>query len=66
MKRNMAFTLTALELSKLIKKGLLTRDEALEKIALQVEKPAIEETLVQLGVKMSEIQALGTKGAAAA
>ncbi len=48
----------ALELSKLVRKGLLSRDEALQKITLQVEKPVVEESLVQLGVNMRDIQAL--------
>ena len=48
----------ALELSKLIRKGLLTRDEALQKLSLQVEQSAIDETLVQLGLHMRDIDAL--------
>ena len=48
----------ALELSKLIRKGLLARNEALDKITLQVERPVMEETLLQLGVSMGEVQAL--------
>lgn len=51
----------ALELSKLIRKGLLSRDEALHKITLQVEKPALEETLHQFGVTLLDIQALGRR-----
>src|SRR6516165_11172905 len=39
----------ALELSKLIRKGLLTRDEALHKLTLEVEEPALEQTLIQIG-----------------
>jgi hypothetical protein len=51
----------ALELSKLIQKGLLSRDDALSKIALQVEKPAVEETLLQLGISMRDVQALARR-----
>jgi hypothetical protein len=52
----------ALELSKLIRKGLLTRDEALHKLTLQVEERAVEKTLVQLGVSRTAIEALGKRG----
>jgi hypothetical protein len=51
----------ALELSKLIRKGLLSRDEALQKITLQVERPTVEATLLQLGVGMGEVQALARR-----
>jgi hypothetical protein len=51
----------ALELSKLVRKGLLSRGEALHKLSLQVEELAIDETLVQLGVRRSDIQALGRR-----
>jgi hypothetical protein len=49
----------------LIRKGLLTRDEALHKLSLQVEPSAIDDTLLQLGVSKCEIDALGTRSAAA-
>jgi hypothetical protein len=48
----------ALELSKLVRKGLLSRDEALHKLSLQVEERAVDDTLIQLGVLRSDIQAL--------
>jgi hypothetical protein len=48
----------ALELSKLVRKGLLSRDEALRKLSLQVEERSVDETLLQLGVRRSDIQAL--------
>ncbi len=51
----------ALELSKLIRKGLLTRTDAMHKLTLQVEERAVEDTLVQLGVSMGDIQALARK-----
>lgn len=51
----------ALELSKLIRKGLLSRKEALEKITLQVEQPAVEATLLQLGVTRGEVEALARR-----
>lgn len=52
----------ALELSKLIRKGLLSRDEAMQKLAQQVEERAVEQTLIQLGVSRADIQALGKGG----
>ena len=52
----------ALELSKLIRKGLLTRDEALRKLSLQVEEPALEQTLIQLGVSRRDLQTLEKRG----
>jgi hypothetical protein len=51
----------ALELSKLVRKGLLSRDEALQKLAQQVEEPVVNETLVQLGVRRSDIAVLAGK-----
>jgi hypothetical protein len=48
----------ALELSKLVRKGLLSRDEALQKLSRQVEERAFDETLIQLGVRRSDIEAL--------
>jgi hypothetical protein len=51
----------ALELSKLVRKGLLSRDEALHKLSLQVEEHAVDETLIQLGVLRSDIQALARR-----
>jgi hypothetical protein len=51
----------ALELSKLVRKGLLSRPEAVQKLALQVEQRAVSDTLVQLGVEMCKIEALARK-----
>jgi hypothetical protein len=51
----------ALELSKLVRKGLLTRDEALAKLSLQVPPADVDATLVQLGVQMSDVLALAQR-----
>jgi len=51
----------ALELSKLVRKALLSRDEALHKLSLQVEETAVDKTLVQLGVSRRDIQALARR-----
>ena len=48
----------ALELSKLVRKGLLTRAEAIEKLSLGVEDRVVDETLVKLGVSALEIHRL--------
>ncbi len=47
-----------LELSKLIRKGLLSRDEALAKLAVQVEPAAIQQTMVQIGLTEQELNQL--------
>src|SRR6516162_845890 len=60
--RKYGFHPYALELSKLIRKGLLTRDEALHKLTLQVEEPALEQTLIQIGFSRRDIQALEKNG----
>lgn len=49
----------ALELSKLVRNGLLARAEALAKLAQKGDEAAVAETLVQLGVDRADIAALG-------
>lgn len=51
----------ALELSKLIRKGLLSRAEALAKLTQSVKAEAVGQTLLQLGVEMREVEALARK-----
>lgn len=46
----------ALELSKLIRKNLLSREEALEKLSLRVEDKVMEQTLGELGVTREEVE----------
>jgi hypothetical protein len=53
----------ALELSKLVRKKLLSRDEALQKLSQTVDERVIEQTLVQLGISSLEIRNLGTRAA---
>jgi hypothetical protein len=48
----------ALELSKLVRKGLLSRSQALDKLA-PVADGVLDETLAQLGVSRCEVRALG-------
>ena len=48
----------ALELSKLIRKDLLSREEALRKLSLQVDDSVMEQTLVDLGVTKEEVEKL--------
>jgi len=51
----------ALELSKLVRKGLLSREEALHKLTLQVDEPALLGSLQQLGVSRCEIDSLARR-----
>jgi hypothetical protein len=53
----------ALELSKLIRKGLLTRDEALAKLSLAVDEQVTRETLNKLRISPHELVQLGAKAA---
>jgi hypothetical protein len=53
----------ALELSKLIRKGLLSRAEALRKLSLSVDDDVTEKTLVQLNITVGDINQLNTKAA---
>jgi hypothetical protein len=52
----------ALELSKLIRKGLLSRDEALAKLAQQPDSATMGRTLHQIGFGIKEL--LQLRGAA--
>jgi tRNA(Ile)-lysidine synthase TilS/MesJ len=47
-----------LELSKLVRKGLLSRDDALAKLAQTGDEGSMVQTLVQLGIRCDEIEAL--------
>src|SRR5207248_699163 len=51
----------ALELSKLVRKGLLSRDEALHKLTVQVDEPTLLASLQQLGVSRCEIDSLARR-----
>jgi hypothetical protein len=51
----------ALELSKLVRKRLLSREEALSKLTLQVDEPALSASLQQLGVSRCEIDSLARR-----
>ena len=48
----------ALELSKLVRKGLLSRVEAIKKLAQTVEQRAIDQPLVKLGISAVEVHRL--------
>lgn len=56
--RKFGFHPYALELSKLIRKGLLSRGEALAKLAQQVEPAAIRQTMVQIGLSEDDLNKL--------
>ena len=53
----------ALEFSKLIRKGLLSREEAMSKLNLEVQQETLQETLTQLGITQQEIDALPRRAA---
>jgi hypothetical protein len=53
----------ALELSKLIRKGLLARGEALQKLSLTVEEHVTQEVFVQLNITVDEISQVNTRAA---
>ena len=47
-----------LELSKLIRRGLLSRDEALAKLAQQVEPATLHQTMIQIGLDDEQLKHL--------
>jgi hypothetical protein len=53
----------ALELSTLVRKGLLSRDDALEKLTLRVEDAALRGTLHQLGLTEDDLHRLAPRAA---
>lgn len=53
----------ALELSKLIRRGLLSRDEALKKLSLAVDEQTTTRTLAQLRIRPDELVQLSAKAA---
>ena len=52
----------ALELSKLVRKGLLAREDAIQKLNTQVEDRVMQATLVQLDITNQDIEALAKHG----
>lgn len=53
----------ALELSILIRKGLLSREDAMRKLTLEVEPEVLQETLEKLGITRQEIDSLDRRAA---
>jgi hypothetical protein len=53
----------ALELSKLIRKGLLARDEALQKLSLTVDEHVTQRAFVKLNITVDEVNQLNTRAA---
>jgi hypothetical protein len=53
----------ALELSKLVRKGLLTRDEALQKLATTADEATTREAFARLEITARAVEQLGRKAA---
>jgi len=59
-KETMGFNPYELELSHLIRRGKLSRDEALKKVSAQSDMAALQPTLKQLGISQEEIKQLSS------